>query len=364
MSTNIREATHQYEQWLAQRMSLVRRDLQHKHTLMRQDAFSFFRATFYRWSQLWPEVCADAAAAPVVLAVGDLHVENFGTWRDQEGRLIWGINDFDEAYRLPYTQDLIRLAVSANIAIEEAQLGLKPKEACDAILAGYLDGVRSGGEPFVLSERHVWLRDLATNSLRDPVRYWQSMKHLPPVKGAIPRQVQDVLRASMPTPGLTVSLRHRVSGLGSLGRPRYIALAEWQGGTIAREAKALAPSAWVWVRDGRGDSVILYQSIVDQAVHCRDPFLRVHGNWLIRRLSPYCSRIELALLPKKYDEGRLLYAMGFETANVHLGTPRMQPVLRRDLANRKAKWLRLAMKAMTHATMSDWREWRSSTAES
>jgi len=36
-----------------------------------------------------------------VLAVGDLHVENFGTWRDAEGRLIWGVNDFDEAWRLP-----------------------------------------------------------------------------------------------------------------------------------------------------------------------------------------------------------------------------------------------------------------------
>jgi uncharacterized protein (DUF2252 family) len=25
-------------------------------------------------------------------------VENFGAWRDVEGRLIWGINDFDEAW--------------------------------------------------------------------------------------------------------------------------------------------------------------------------------------------------------------------------------------------------------------------------
>ena len=39
--------------------------------------FPFFRATFYRWAQLYPEVCADCADAPEVLAVGDLHVENF-----------------------------------------------------------------------------------------------------------------------------------------------------------------------------------------------------------------------------------------------------------------------------------------------
>src|ERR1039458_5738131 len=36
--------------------------------------------------------------APKVLAVGDLHVGSFGTWRDTEGRLSWGVDDFDESY--------------------------------------------------------------------------------------------------------------------------------------------------------------------------------------------------------------------------------------------------------------------------
>ena len=53
------------------------------------------------------------------LGVGDLHVENFGTWRDAESRLVWGINDFDEACCLPYTQDLVRLAASARFAVQE-----------------------------------------------------------------------------------------------------------------------------------------------------------------------------------------------------------------------------------------------------
>jgi uncharacterized protein (DUF2252 family) len=46
-------------------------------------------------------VCADIARVTTVLAVGDLHADNFGTWRDREGRLIWGINDFYDAYLLP-----------------------------------------------------------------------------------------------------------------------------------------------------------------------------------------------------------------------------------------------------------------------
>ncbi len=73
---------------------------------MTKDVFSFLRATFYRWVVLFPQTCPELAAAPALLGVGDLHVENFGTWRDGEGRLIWGINDFDEACTLAYTSDL------------------------------------------------------------------------------------------------------------------------------------------------------------------------------------------------------------------------------------------------------------------
>jgi uncharacterized protein (DUF2252 family) len=57
--------------------------------------------------------CAQLADAPQVLAVGDLYTENFGTWRDAEGRLVWGVNDLDEAHPLPYTNDLVRLATRA-----------------------------------------------------------------------------------------------------------------------------------------------------------------------------------------------------------------------------------------------------------
>src|SRR6266478_772748 len=78
--------TQKYEGWLGERIPLLQADLDRKHTLMREGPFPFLRATFYRWAQTWPELCPGPAAAPVVMAVGDLHVENFGTWRDSEGR--------------------------------------------------------------------------------------------------------------------------------------------------------------------------------------------------------------------------------------------------------------------------------------
>src|SRR5260370_35164554 len=91
-----------FERWLANGLPIIRQDIALKHTHMAEAAFPFFRATFYRWIQLWPEVCGDLAKAPAVLAIGDLHVENFGTWRAEEGRLSWGVNDRDEGWTAPY----------------------------------------------------------------------------------------------------------------------------------------------------------------------------------------------------------------------------------------------------------------------
>jgi hypothetical protein len=357
MLMKIHRATRLYETWLTKQISLVPKDLALKHGLMKRDAFSFLRATFYRWMQVWPEVCGDLVTAPLLRAIGDLHVENFGTWRDSEGRLIWGINDFDEAYPLPYTNDLVRLAVSATLAVDTKHLAIKPTEAYDALLTGYMEGLNSGGQPFVLAEQHRWLRDMATNALRDPVEFWQKMEALPPVKEPVPHSVRAALEQLMPESGLSYHFRRRVSGVGSLGRPRFVALADWQGGMIAREAKALGPSACAWAGESHGLTTIFYQTMLDHAVRCRDPFVRIQGCWLVRRLSPYCSRIELTSLPRKRDEGKLLYAMGWDTANVHLGSPRAIKAIQRDIATRKAMWLRGAAERMTSVTISEWKEW-------
>ncbi|PGH29731.1 hypothetical protein GX50_07514 [[Emmonsia] crescens] len=46
---------------------------------------------------------------------GDLHAENFGTYMDSQGRLIFNVNDFDEAYIGPFTWDIKRFAASVAL---------------------------------------------------------------------------------------------------------------------------------------------------------------------------------------------------------------------------------------------------------
>ncbi len=351
-----RKATAKYEAWLRKHLTLLDADLVLKHEAMRSAKFPFLRATYYRWAQVYPEVCSKLNTAPKVLAVGDLHVENFGTWRDIEGRLILGINDFDEAYPLPYTHDLVRLAASANMAIDENHLKLDPRQAADAILEGYTAMLKLGGRAFVLAEQHLALHEMAVHRLKNPAIFWEKLAKLEPMEKGISGSARRAMESLFPERAIRYIVTHRIAGLGSLGRERYVAIGEWHGGNVAREAKALAPSACAWA-GGRGSGRILYQRILDTAVRCCDPFVMLKGRWIVRRLAPDCSRIEMPSLPECRDELKLLRAMGAETANVHLGSAKPK-VLLKDLQKRADGWLHHAAHQMVDMVVEDWEDWR------
>jgi hypothetical protein len=162
----------------------------------------------------------------------------------------------------------------------------------------------------------------------------------------------------LPEKGLSYKLVHRIAGLGSLGRQRFVALADWRGGLVAREAKAVTVSACLWEKQGGGASEILYQRILGTAVRVLDPCVQISGSWIVRRLAPDCSRVELGAIPKDRDEQKLLHAMGQETANVHVGDGLSRAAIQADLQERHGKWLGKAAEAMAEATQEDWRQWR------
>lgn len=355
---NVQNATQSYERWLAKYLNLVPQDLQKKHEAMAAASFPYFRATFYRWMELWDQRKEPWACTPEVLAVGDLHVENFGTWRDVEGRLVWGVNDFDEAYPLPFSLDLIRLAVSAHLAIDGAHLSIGRGDACAALLEGYTKGIDSGGQAMVLAEHHQWLRHMVTGGLRDPVLFWRKMDSLATLRKAVPKTAIRALERMLPEKGLQYRVAHRQAGLGSLGRERYVALADYRGGQVAREAKALAPSACVWAAGKKASSRIRYGEILRSSVRCQDPFVEQEGRWIVRRLAPDCSRVELASMPKQRDEAKLLYAMGFETANIHLGNKGAKKRIPGVLKKLPSGWLHEAAEVMLASTQKDWKAWK------
>jgi hypothetical protein len=100
------------------------------------------------------------------------------------------------------------------------------------------------------------------------------------------------------------------------------------------------------------------ERLVRHATRAPDPDWQVSGGrWLVRRLAPDCSRIELVDLPGQRDEAKLLHAMGAETANLHLATPGAAAAIARDLGRRPAGWLTAAAIAMAADVRSDATAW-------
>ena len=352
---DIRQATLSYDNWTRSCTTVILSDLRLKHERMKESTFLFLRGTFYRWAQLWPALCAELYSAPKVLSVGDLHVNSFGTWRDAEGRLCWGVDDFDESYPLAYTNDIVRLAASLKIVIDAGSLSIRFKDGCDAILDGYLQSLREGGCPIVLAEREEKLDKLGLDSFKPPSDFWRKLNRLPTVRHSLANDLKHALQKTLPDPKMEYKVVRRQAGLGSLGQKRFVAIARWQGGFIAREAKSMLPSACSWLNDQIGHRQSHFEEALRSAIRSPDPFQVIEGSWLIRRLSPDSNPIDIQSLPKHRDEHMLLHAMGSETANVHLGTKGQTAKILNDLQKRKSNWLRDAAARMARVVEKDWK---------
>jgi hypothetical protein len=355
---NIRAANKDYEKWLRSELNgnVVEKDLARKWQKMSAGPFPFLRATYWRWAETIFDICPALEAAPTVLAVGDIHLENFGTWRDDDGRVVWGVNDFDEAAEMPYVLDLVRLATSAILA--RPSRVFPARNICGAILKGYAHGLKDP-RPIIADEEHAWLRTLLLVPERERARFWQKMAALKPAgKRGPPAAYRKAIEAAMPEHDIDiVKFAPRTAGAGSLGRPRWVGIASWRGGTVLREAKALIPSAWTRI-PGRGSRKLRCADIASGRYRAPDPWWGVTGSIVVRRLSPNSRKIEVVGEPDQLLGNRMLRAMGYELANLHLGTMRQHAALDKDFSRRDSDWLLSAAKAAAKFVSSEYKDWR------
>jgi hypothetical protein len=342
-------ATRSYERWLARQIPVVPADLKRKHHLMERDAFTFFRGTYYRWLErvlrIRPEL-----DGPVVACVGDLHAENFGTWTNNRGGLVWGVNDFDESEVLPYTLDLARLATSLSLAIRNRELDVAPADAHQAILDGYREALTSGGAPFLL-DGHQKLRTLVTRALPRPTRWWRELDELPAARRP-PTGARHALAAESAGSEWSPRFRRRVAGVGSLGHRRFVALGQVAGRPEGRELKQMALPAGRWLgRPATGGA------LDEPIIRSGDPSRVVRAGWLVRRIAPECLKLDLNDLHTGGATRRVLRWMGQETANIHLGSGGRISAVVDDLAGRPDGWLHRAAHDLAEATHEDWDRW-------
>lgn len=367
---NIVESTRFYEAWLADQTDLQKKRLGRKHEQMAIGPCPFLRASFYRWVQRWRKECRqlDEREKDVLLVIGNLHLENFGTWRDARGRLVWGVFDYDEACQMPFTMDLVRLATSIALAAEVVGSDITVDKIAGFLVAGYEEGLDAAGAPIFVAERgRPELLALVEAAKQSPEDFWArrlSAQDNPVIKPKeLPRGLEDVFRSTFARGAKPAYHRQkRPGGLGSLGRRRYIAAVSANDQPVAREARALVPSAVDWL-EMRPTATSLTATLLQRSVRSPDPCLQVHDRWLVRRLSPETTKLELAAFRKSSSpalSAELIHAMGFESANIHLGSKspgELQTALSSLSKELGVDWLRAAAERMEQVTREDHLAW-------
>ncbi|WP_222950481.1 DUF2252 family protein [Sphingomonas sp. JC676] len=348
---DLAESIARYEAWMREQLAdgIVEDGLVAKHRTMREeDPFLFLRATCWRWAEAAPFLCPELMEAPHAPSVGDAHAGNFGLWRDASGRLVWGVNDFDEAARLPWPLDLVRLCASLALAIP----GWKTSDIAELALDGYRAGI---AEPraMVLERGHRRLRDAfaADDAYRQD--FWEEREEARPT-GDVPPALRAALLAALPEPGLPVSISPRQAGAGSLGRPRFVAYcSDYRGGPIAVEVKAQLPSCWA-----SGHEPGLSEMVAHGRFRSPDPLFHYAGGFSVRRLSPNSRKLEFGEIRSALAD-RLVRAMAGDLATIHAGDAAAHDSIRDALSGRKKHgWLARAAERVAIWTADEHRRYR------
>src|SRR5258708_21872280 len=152
-------------------------------------------------------------------------------------------------------------------------------------------------------------------------------------------------------------------GLGRFGHNRFFSYDEHEGGPMAAEGKSVALSAAVWA-NGQTKGEIQMEKLLRAESRPFSPGTMIRNGWLIRPLMSDCGRIELSLLnvdadqtSVNLDQNRLITAMGFEIANLHLLSPSADR-FDKAIAEFRVPTFRKTTVTMIDLLRTDYKTWR------
>jgi uncharacterized protein (DUF2252 family) len=238
-----------------------------KYAKMAQSPFIFLRGACDLFYDALPDTPL-FRAAPLAWCCGDLHFENFGSYKGDNRQVYFDINDYDEAALAPASWDMVRLLTSIQCGADE--LHATPAEAV-VVSQSCLDAYRSAlgdGKPLWVEREtsaglvNALLTDLQTCARADFLDKRTLLKShrrqlkLDGVKAlaASGEQKQRVAEfmtrfaESQANPAFfqVLDIARRIAGTGSLGVERYVVLVEGKGspdGNYLLDLKQALPSA-------------------------------------------------------------------------------------------------------------------------
>lgn len=300
--------------------------LKRKYALMAIDPFTFYRATCFLFYE-------DLAKNPIInrgpLAwiCGDLHLENFGSYRATNGLVYFDINDFDEAQLAPALWEVLRFLCSIGLATETWNYSQQEASSLmETALSTYVDLLRAG-KPYAI-EREVSPpliqdffdkaeREREKDLLKERVdKKKQKLLLIQDKTFALDQGkkefVQNTLNQFLNQKGQSLKVADvafRIAGTGSLGVARYVALAwdeskeKWRlldikkstASSLAQHLKVLQPK---W--ESEAHRIVGAQHFMQYALpRFIDPIKIGEEDFVIKQLQPSAQKIDHQLCKSK-----------------------------------------------------------------
>ena len=296
-----------------------------KYAAMRKSAFAFLRGTCHLFYEDLPKSPL-LKNAPAVWACGDLHLENFGSYKGDNRLVYFDLSDFDEALLAPCTWDLLRLLTSMLVA--GTTLRITPPQAltlCRHFLDAYVGAIQDGKARWIERETAEGLIKELLDKLQRRSRkaFLDSRtvkkggrrkiridgKHALAATTAQKHRVRAFMvhfSRQQPNPKFfrVRDVARRIAGTGSLGVERYVLLVEGKGSpdqNYLLDLKQALPSALssrVKVRQSRWENqaqriVTIQRRVQAISMAFLHPVIFKGTPYVLRDMQPSEDRIAL-----------------------------------------------------------------------
>jgi uncharacterized protein (DUF2252 family) len=238
-----------------------------KYAKMAQSPFIFLRGACHLFYDALPDSSL-FKDAPLAWCCGDLHFENFGSYKGDNRQVYFDINDYDEAALAPVTWDMVRLLTSIQCGAET--LHATPAEILDVnqhCLDAYRSAFMNGKPLWVERENSVGLVNVLLSNLqgRDRAAFLDKrtirknhqrslkldgIKALPASddQKKIVTEFVNNFASTQANPDFfeVLDIARRIAGTGSLGVERFVVLVKGKGspdGNYLLDIKEARPSA-------------------------------------------------------------------------------------------------------------------------
>ncbi|WP_249661247.1 DUF2252 family protein [Lysinibacillus fusiformis] len=344
-----------FEEFDAQRMKLTEAQRLEKYQKMLESPFRFFRGSAYLFYFDMTKISSifHTPTLKPTWIQGDMHMDNFGAFQNEDGTIVFDVNDFDEGYVGSYLYDIVRMSVSIALYLEEQGIHKAAQEtAIHHLLNSYIDQLkrfqRKQDDPLTLvftknntkgpakkllkklekRQRSQFLQDISYVD-EDGQRLFISNDEIKPVTA----EEYNAISSALPAYKIKDIAYKYGSGTASIGLKRYYILVEDKKDASGvddlvlemKEVRTAIPAYFLpynhefWKHyEHQGARVVGTQKAMH---HLEDPHLHYitmnEQEFYIRERSPYKKKVK----PKNYKNVNDYYTttsiMGQIAAKIH-----------------------------------------------